>query len=238
MKNIEELKHFVEKETFILDLYTNNKLSLTLICNELFSYIIFKNKILSENSEYYNIYYLLIKNIFEIEFDLEKDSLNIFYSMLYFFLIFEKEIYHLLDIYTYISIYYEENENINKFNFYDFFISEISNKKKSYKNQDLLSNYLFTETIFSLFQIFINMDKIRISHFKNIVPEFIRLYETLNLNGREIYTFIELIKVNEILYCRSDDEIKKNLFELIINASLYEISVHLNIYLNQQKKEN
>ena len=53
-----------------------------------------------------------------------------------------------------------------------------------------------------MFQILNNKsieDPSSIALFKNIVPECVRLNESLNLNGKEIYTFIELIKVVKIL---------------------------------------
>ena len=70
-------------------------------------------------------------------------------------------------------------------------------------------------------------DPSSIALFKNIVLECARLNESLNLNGKEICTFIELIKVVEILSSHNSD-----LFKLILDASNYELSKHLNIYLN------
>ena len=240
-EDIKKLKQFIEKETLIPSIFMYNKSLLRLICNDLFLYIIFKYKIFDKNYSNYNNLFSLIKNLFVIEFSVEEkfeeESLNIFYSLFYFLFVLDKEIYHLIDIYIYLSIKFKEKNILSEDEFYDLFINIFSEKKNLYKNQDLLSIYLFIETIFQI----LNQKSIEniqiIDSFENIVPELIRLNENLNLNGREIYTFIELIKVEEIISFY-DNDIKKSLFELIINASTYEISVHLNIYLNQQENEN
>ena len=193
-EDIKKLKQFIEKETLIPSIFMYNKSLLRLICNDLFLYIIFKYKILDKNYTNYNNLFSLIKNLFEIEFSveekIEEESLNIFYSLFYFLFVLDKEIYHLIDIYIYLSIKFKEKNILSEDEFYDLFINIFSEIKNLYKNQDLLSIYLFIESIFQI----LNRKSIEnmeiISLFKIIVPELIRLNENLNLNGREIYILL------------------------------------------------
>ena len=241
-KYIEKIKQFVE-ETLISNLFINDKSLLNSICKDFCLYIIFKYKILYKNITNYNYLFSLINIIFGHELnDYEeidkKESKNIFYSIFYFFFIFEKEIYHLIDIYAYLLIKFKEENISNEDKFFELFKSSFLEKVRLYKEkQDLYSIYSFIEALFHLLNEKSVENRQIISLFKNIVPEFIRLNENLNLNGREIYTFIELIKVEEILG-DYDNDIKKSLFELIINSSEYEISVHRNIDLKKQENEN
>ena len=56
----------------------------------------------------------------------------------------------------------------------------------------------------------------------------------LNLNGREIYTFVEILKTYEILKeNKFKDSIIKEIIEKIIIAGKYELSIHKNIDLNE-----
>ena len=246
---ISKLKDFIEKETLIPNIFEKDKSLLKLICYDLylFMFISFKNKILDStldiNITDYNSIFSLIKIISEIELNVDveinKNSLDIFYSLFYFLLRLKKEIYHLLETYLYISIKFQENNYIKENEFYDLFIKKFFEKKEIYTkkdSQDLISIYLFSETIFQI----LNTKSIEVPSiiflFKNIVPEFVVLYESLNLNGKEIYTFIELMKVVEILRSYNNGYII-NIFKLILEASNFELSKHLNIYLNQQESD-
>ena len=72
-------------------------------------------------------------------------------------------------------------------------------KKQIYSKKNLLSIYLFNETIFEIIISKVNDKLFLIPIFKNIIPECLNLNKILNLNGREIYTFVEILKTYEIL---------------------------------------
>ena len=243
--DIKKLKKYIEEETLILKIFEHDKSLLNFIIYDLLLFVISNNNIfdptLDKNDINYNHLFSLIKTLVEIEFNIEEkikaNSLDVFYSLFYYLFVFEKEINHILEIYTYLLNKFQENNILNENDFINLFMKVISEKNKLYKKQDLISIYLFNETIFQILNIKSKENINIISLFKNIVPEFITLNELLNLNGREIYTFIELIKIEELLN-NYNNNIKKELFELIINSSNYEISLHLNIYLNQQENEN
>ncbi len=138
-------------------------------------------------------------------------------------------------MYLYISNKFQEKQYIKENEFFDLFSKNISKKKKIYaksETQELISLYLFNESMFQILNNKSIEDPSSIALFKNIVPECVRLNESLNLNGKEIYTFIELIKVEEILNSHNSD-----LFKLIFDDSNYELSKYLNIYLKNIKKK-
>jgi len=58
------------------------------------------------------------------------------------------------------------------------------------------------------------------------------LNKILNLNGREIYIFVEILKIYEILKeNKFKDSMVKEIIEKIIIAGKYELSIHKNIYI-------
>ena len=249
------IKDYIDKETSIPNMYNNQKSLLEFLCYDLYLFIInlyskaILNPSFDKNTNYKDLF-SLITIIADIEFNIKENIQNnnfdIFYSLIYFLLSLKKEIFHILEIYSYISNKFREKkylekekkeEKKEKKNFFDIFKENIEKKialyTKQKKKQPLLSIYLCTETFFHILNNKSIEEQSIIVLFKNIVFEFLKLNETLNLNGREIYTFVELIKVNEILYNYNSD-IKKNIFKLIIEASNFEISKHLNIDLNEQ----
>ena len=245
---INKLKQFIEKETLIPKIFEKDISLIKLLCYDLYLYMVFcyKNKILDEtldkNITDYNCIFSLIKTISEIELSVDekikKNSLDIFYSLFYFLILLQKEIFHLIEIYSYISNKFEENKYLKQKEFYDLFKKNITEKIKIYTKSDskeLISIFLFNETIFKILNDKSIENYSIINLFKNIVPECIRLNENLNLNGKEIYTFIELIKVLELSKTNNNNII--NIFKLILEASNYEISKHINIYLNKQESD-
>ena len=87
----------------------------------------------------------------------------------------------------------------NSKEFFNLFLNRIDEKKQIYSKKNLLSIYLFNETIFEIIISKVNDNLFLIPIFKNIIPECINLNKILNLNGREIYTFVEILKTYEIL---------------------------------------
>ena len=246
---INKLKQFIEKETFIPKIFEKDNSLLKLLCYDLYLYMVFyyENKILDatldKNITDYNCIFSLIKAISEIELNVDEkikiNSLDIFYSLFYFLILLQKEIFHLIEIYSYISNKFEEYNYLKPKEFYDLFMENITKKIKIYTKSDskeLISIFLFNETIFKILNDKSIENYSIINLFKNIVPECIRLNENLNLNGKEIYTFIELIKVLELSGINNNDIIR-NIFKLILEASNYEISKHINIYLNKQESD-
>ena len=246
---INKLKQFIEKETFIPKIFEKDNSLLKLLCYDLYLYMVFyyENKILDatldKNITDYNCIFSLIKAISEIELNVDEkikiNSLDIFYSLFYFLILLQKEIFHLIEIYSYISNKFEEYNYLKPKEFYDLFMENITKKIKIYTKSDskeLISIFLFNETIFKILNDKSIENYSIINLFKNIVPECIRLNENLNLNGKEIYTFIELIKVLE-LSGKNNNDIIRNIFKLILEASNYEISKHINIYLNKQESD-
>ena len=127
----------------------------------------------------------------------------------------------------------------NSKEFFNLFLNRIDEKKQIYSKKNLLSIYLFNETIFEIIISKVNDNLFLIPIFKNIIPECINLNKILNLNGREIYTFVEILKTYEILKeNKFKDSIIKEIIEKIIIAGKYELSIHKNIYLNEQNINN
>ena len=127
----------------------------------------------------------------------------------------------------------------NSKEFFNLFLNRIDEKKQIYSKKNLLSIYLFNETIFEIIISKVNDNLFLIPIFKNIIPECINLNKILNLNGREIYTFVEILKTYEILKeNKFKDSIIKEIIEKIIIAGKYELSIHKNIYLNEQNTNN
>ena len=104
--------------------------------------------------------------------------MDIFYSLFYFLILLQKEIFHLIEIYSYISNKFEEYNYLKPKEFYDLFTKNITEKIKIYTKSDskeLISIFLFNETIFKILNDKSIENYSIINLFKNIVPECIRL---------------------------------------------------------------
>ena len=274
---INELKNYVENETLINEIIKQEKSFGYILYCDLILYFLNKNEnydsLIDKDFKYFDGLFLIVHKLCDIEFDVEKNKENFllehFCSIFYFFTIFNREIYHLMEILIYLNIKflekkiingYENKNEINENNslnnekeknndieigienskeFFDLFLKFMEEKKQIYQKQNLLSIYLFNETIFDIIISNIRDNLFLIPIFKNIIPECITLNKILNLNGREIFTFIEILKTYEMLKEKKiNDQIIKEIIDNIIIAGKYEITIHKNIYLNEQNIKN
>jgi len=143
---IEIIKDYINKETLIPKIYDYQNSLLEFLCYDLYLFIIdlYYKTILDptfDKNTNYNDLFSLIRIIVDIEFNIkkniEKNNFDIFYSLIYFLLSLRKEIFHLLEIYSYIANKFREG-NYLKGNvlFFDVFKKNIEEKIKKYQNNE------------------------------------------------------------------------------------------------------
>ena len=136
------IKDYIDKETSIPNMYNNQKSLLEFLCYDLYLFIInlyskaILNPSFDKNTNYKDLF-SLITIIADIEFNIKENIQNnnfdIFYSLIYFLLSLKKEIFHILEIYSYISNKFREKKYLEK---------EKKEEKKEKKKKKKKKNFL------------------------------------------------------------------------------------------------